>query len=100
MTVVSNRNIIISAPDGTERYFLPRGYIGAIPEWVEKTAYFHALVADGKISVSGTTKDKDLETADEEAKEAEARARNKSKKKALEEQEEQEKLENTEAAQE
>ena len=82
MVVVSHRNIIIPAPDGSTAFNLPKGYIGKIPTWVERTEYFNLLVKDGKISVTESTKDKALEDADEKAKKAEAKARAEAKKTA------------------
>lgn len=74
-TVISHRNIIIPAPDGSAAFNLPKGYIGSVPKWVEETRYFRGLVKDGKVSVSESTKDNDLEKADEAAKAAEEKAR-------------------------
>lgn len=77
--VVSNRNIVIPSPDGRERVQLPRGYMGAVPDWAPKTAYFKALVADGKLIVSESRSDRDLErerkAADKARRKAEEEAR-------------------------
>ena len=77
--VVSNRNIVIPSPDGRERVQLPRGYMGAVPDWAPKTAYFKALVTDGKLIVSESKSDRDLErerrAADKARKKAEEEAR-------------------------
>lgn len=51
MLAVSNRNILIPGPDG-ERLRLDRGVMTSVPAWAEKSAYFHALVKDGKITLS------------------------------------------------
>ncbi len=56
MIVVSRRNLLIPSPDGSQKFHLPRGYMGPVPDWAAKTAYFKALVADGKIVVSETKK--------------------------------------------
>lgn len=93
MTIISNRNIIIPSPDGTTAHNIPKGYIGPVPAWVTKTKYFKRLVADGKISVAKTTKDADLEAADQTAANAEKKARARSKEKAEEAQQAQEKTE-------
>ena len=63
MFVVSKRNIFIPSPDGSQKFRLPAGYMGAVPDWAAKTAYFKALVADGKIAISKSKKDKDIEDA-------------------------------------
>ena len=31
---------------------MPRDYMGPVPAWAEKSAYFRALVEDGKVIVS------------------------------------------------
>lgn len=59
--VVSNRNIVIPSPDGRQRFKLPRGFMGAVPDWAAKTDYFKALAAEGKLVVSASKSDKDLE---------------------------------------
>ena len=51
MIVVSKRNIILPGPNG-EAFHMPRDYMGPVPDWAEKSAYFQALVSDGKIIVS------------------------------------------------
>ena len=84
MFVMSNRNIIIPSADGMNAYNLPKGYIGRVPEWVTKTEYFKALVADGKVTVTQTAKDRDVEKAVKDAvsKEEKARKQHKTKVKA------------------
>lgn len=64
MIIVANRNIIIPSADGSQAFPVSRGYVGPVPEWVTITAYFKALVKDGKIAVSDTTKDKDIAEAE------------------------------------
>lgn len=72
MFIVSNRNIILPSPDGTAQHFVPRGYMGDIPEWATETAYFDSLVADGKIVITQSKRDAELadalEAADKKAK--------------------------------
>lgn len=72
--VASNRNIVIPSPDGAERVKLPRGYMGAVPDWAAKTAYFKALVADGKLIVSEAKPDKALERERKAAEKARRKA--------------------------
>ena len=55
MFVLSKRNIIIPAPDGSASVHLARGQMVDVPDWAADTAYFKALVADGKIVPSATT---------------------------------------------
>lgn len=60
MFVVSKRNIILPSSDGTQTFALAKGFMGEIPDWAADTSYFQALVADGKIGVPATKKDKDV----------------------------------------
>ena len=53
MFVLSKRNIVIPAPDGSTAVRLERGQIADIPDWAARTAYFQALVSDGKIVATG-----------------------------------------------
>lgn len=62
MFVLSKRNLIIPAPDGTESVRLARGEMVEIPNWAEKGRYFQALVKDGKI-VPTATSDKATQAA-------------------------------------
>lgn len=57
MVVVSKRNIILPGPNG-ERFHMPRDFVGPVPAWAEKSAYFKALVEDGKVIVSESRKKK------------------------------------------
>ena len=66
MFIMCKRNIIIPSPDGKISKKLYKGYVGSVEDWVTKTDYFKALVADKKIIVTETAKDKDLEKADAE----------------------------------
>lgn len=61
MLVLSNRNIVIPCPDGSTSIRLVRGSISPVPDWVPQTAYFRALVSDGKIVPSVPRSDKELE---------------------------------------
>ena len=66
MFIMSKRNIIIPSPDGKTSKKLHKGYVGTVEDWVTKTDYFKALVADKKIIITETTKDNELEKADAE----------------------------------
>lgn len=66
MFVLSHRNIRLPSPDGKSSFFIARGYVGEIPDWAADTPYFRALVADGKISVPASTRDKDTQAAAED----------------------------------
>lgn len=61
MLVVSNRNVIVPSDDGSAACPLPKGFIGQIPGWVTETAYFKALVQDGKVGIAESTKDTEVE---------------------------------------
>ncbi len=58
MFVMSKRNIIIPSPDGTESVRLRRGEVAAVPEWASKTAYFKALLEDGKLLAADGAEEK------------------------------------------
>ena len=53
MLVLSKRNIIIPAPDGSTVVRLRAGLMETVPDWAVNTEYFKALVADGKVVPSG-----------------------------------------------
>lgn len=61
--VVSNRNIVIPGPAGTQPCRLTRGYMGPVPDWVPETDYFKALEADGKVVRSQSRRDRDVRKA-------------------------------------
>lgn len=64
MFVLSKRNIVIPAPDGSAAVRLVRGQMSTVPDWAAGAPYFKALVADGKLVPSGTS-DKETQAADE-----------------------------------
>ena len=64
MLVLSKRNIVIPAPDGSTSVRLRAGPMETVPGWAVKTPYFQALVADGKIVPSGRS-DKEVQAASE-----------------------------------
>lgn len=64
MFVLSKRNVIIPAPDGSTTVALRRDVMTDIPEWAAQTDYFQALVRDGKIVPTGTS-DKESQKAAE-----------------------------------
>lgn len=66
MFVLSKRNVILPSPDGSKKVTVKRDFVGEIPDWAAETDYFRALVADGKISVPKTKKDKDTQEAAEQ----------------------------------
>lgn len=64
MLVLSKRNIVIPAPDGSTSVRLRAGLMETVPDWAVKTPYFQALVADGKI-VPSDRSDKSAQAAAE-----------------------------------
>lgn len=84
MFAVSNRNVVIPSPDGKASVRLSRGQMGPVPDWAPKTAYFKALVADGKLVVSNSKRDRAEEKARQEAERA-RRAAEEAARKAAEE---------------
>lgn len=64
MFITSHRNVII--PVGGTAYPISRGFVGEVPDQVARTAYFQALVRDGKISIPASKKDSDIAVAMEQ----------------------------------
>ena len=64
MFVLSKRNIIIPAPDGSVSVRLAREQLAEVPDWAAKTDYFQALVKDGKIVLTDKS-DKSAQAAAE-----------------------------------
>lgn len=69
MFVVSKRNIILPGPNG-EKFHMPRDYMGPVPAWAEESVYLKALEADGKVIISASGGDKDIDTAEKKRKKA------------------------------
>lgn len=63
MFVVSKRNIILPGPN-SEKFHMPRDYMGPVPAWAEESAYLKALAEDGKVIISDSGGDKDIEEAE------------------------------------
>lgn len=63
MVILCKRNVIIPSDDRTTQKYIPKDYIGKVEDWVTKTQYFNALVADGKIVITKSTKDSDVDKA-------------------------------------
>lgn len=64
MFITAHRNVII--PLGGKAYPISRGFVGEVPDQVAQTAYFQALVRDGKISIPASKKDSDIAVAMEQ----------------------------------
>lgn len=64
MFITAHRNVII--PIGGTAYPISRGFVGEVPDQVAQTAYFQALVRDGKISIPASKKDSDIAVAMEQ----------------------------------
>ena len=65
MFVLAKRNIIIPSPaPGVAPVVLKKDGFATVPDWAAETAYFKALVADGKI-VATDHSDKAVQTAAE-----------------------------------
>lgn len=52
MFILAKRNLLLPSPDGSQSCRVGRGFLGEIPDWAAKTAYFSALVQEGKIVVT------------------------------------------------
>lgn len=57
MFVLPRANILFRAEDGTS-IMLRRDQMCTVPAWVSDSAYFKALVKDGKVLVTESTSDK------------------------------------------
>lgn len=66
MFIKASRNIELPAPDGSAIHFVPRDFMGNVPDHFCQTPYFDALVKDGKIVLPSSTKDKAVDTAVED----------------------------------
>lgn len=64
MLVLSKRNIVIPAPDGSTSVRLRAGLMETVPDWAAETPYFKALAKDGKI-VPSNVSDKSAQVAAE-----------------------------------
>lgn len=69
MFVASKRNIILPGPNG-EKFHMPRDYMGPVPDWAEGSAYLKALAEDGKVIISASGRDKDIDAAEKNKKKA------------------------------
>ncbi len=65
MVIVAQRNILLPSADRSKVFPVTRGWMGEIPDWASNTSYFRELVADGKIIVSESRRDRDLQNANE-----------------------------------
>lgn len=65
MVIVSKNNILLPSEDQSMVFPVPRGWMGEVPDWAFDTQYFRELAADGKIIVSQSRRDCDLQAADE-----------------------------------
>lgn len=62
MFVLPRKNILFRGPNG-ESFTLHKDIMGTVPAWVSGSAYFKALVADGKIVAVESTSDKAVVSA-------------------------------------
>lgn len=66
MLVYSRVNAIIPSNDGREKVRVNRGVVAEVPKWALATAYYKALVADGKlVPTSKATADRDAQQAED-----------------------------------
>lgn len=68
MFILSKRNIILPGPDGASSIRVQRDFVGEIPDWAAETAYFRALVEDGKIVPTGRRDRQTQEAAEKKVK--------------------------------
>lgn len=68
MLVYSRINAIIPNKTGREKVRVNKGLVADVPKWAAATAYFKALVADGKlVMTTKTNADKDAQKAEDGA---------------------------------
>lgn len=67
MFILARRNILLPTADHSETFRINSGDLVEVPDRFCETAYFRALVKDGKIAVPETRKDQDIIQADETA---------------------------------
>ena len=67
MFLLSHRNVILSTRGGDETRFIPRDFLGDVPDRFCASPYFEALVKDGKIAIPKSGKDKDVADAGEDS---------------------------------
>ncbi len=77
MTVIARGNFLFRFNGAS--YLLKRGVLTSVPAWVAEDTFFKALCAEGRIAISETTKDKDIEEAVEKAEVKETKAKQKKK---------------------
>lgn len=82
MVVIARGNFLFRAND--ENYLLKRGVLTSVPDWVTKSAFFGALVQEGRIAISETTKDTEVEKVVEKAVKKESAAKAQKVKKVTE----------------
>ena len=68
MFVLSKRNIVIPAPDGSAAVRLRAGMMETVPGWAAETDYVRALVRDGKVVPSGTSDREGQKAAEKKVK--------------------------------
>ncbi len=78
MLVIARGNFLFR--DNGENYLLKGGVLTSVPDWVTKSAFFGALVQEGRIAISDSTSDKKVVKAIEEAEVKEAVAKEQKKK--------------------
>lgn len=74
MFIMTKQAVLFHRPDGA-KFAAPNGFMGSAPDWIGETRQFREQVADGKIIVTETTKDKEVQKAAEKAEKASKKAR-------------------------
>ena len=82
MFIASTKAYEARRADGAS-FFIPRGFVGEIPDWVAESLIVQLALKDGSITTPATKKDKAIDEAVEESK-----AKNLADQKAKEEKEE------------
>lgn len=84
MFIIAKRNIILPGADGSHSLRVQKDFMGNVPDWAAETTYFKELVADGKIIVSQSTRDREIQKNAAQAAKAEQTAKKRAAKAAEE----------------
>lgn len=72
MFVKCSKNVRFTHPENPQiTWDMPPGFIGDVPNWVEKHWYFDALCKDGSITTIKSHSDRDIHNATDDKKQEE-----------------------------
>lgn len=75
MFVKCSKNVRFTHPENPQvTWDMPPGFIGEVPNWVEKHWYFDALCKDGSITTIKSHSDRDIHNATDDKKQEEQKS--------------------------